>query len=126
MPREFSRTRRLSEQFQREIAGMLQREVKDPRLRGVTVSGVEVSRDLAHAKIYVSCLDDKVEKEILKALEHASGFLRSGLARRIKIRSMPRLHYYYDKSLATGERLSSLIDQAVSASDHPPGAGEDT
>ncbi len=104
---------------------MLQRDVSDPRLNAVTVSAVDVSRDLSHAKVYVSCLNDNAEKEVLKALEHASGFLRSGLARRLKIRAMPQLHFAYDNSLATGERISSLIDQAVSSESHPAPAGEE-
>ncbi len=104
---------------------MLQREVNDPRLGSVTVSAVEVARDLAHAKVYVSCLKGNDVAEIMEGLEHASGFLRSGLARRVKIRTMPQLRFIYDTSIDTGERISLLIDKAISADSHGSSSGEE-
>lgn len=94
---------------------MLLREVQDPRLAGITVSAVEVSRDLAHARVYVTFLgtDDKAVETGLQGLEHAAGFLRSLLAKRLKIRTVPDLHFIHDISIIRGARLSALIDEAV-------------
>lgn len=114
MAKDFSRTDRLNELVQRELAQMIQQEVKDPRLGMVTVSAVEITRDLAYAKVYVSIYDtdDKI-KQNLAILNHAAGFLRSMLAKRIKIRTVPELHFIYDNSIVEGQRLSSIIDQAI-------------
>lgn len=120
MAREFGRTSRVADQIQRELAELLQREVQDPRLHGVTVSGVEVSRDLAVAKVFISsALEAHPPAELLAALASARGFLRSNLARRLRMRTVPELRFSYDDSLERGDRLASLIDRAVAA-DHPP------
>ena len=115
--REFKRTDRVGDQLQKELAILIQREVKDPRLGMVTVSGVTVSRDLGYADVYVTLLgEDSAEriKENLKVLKQAAGFLRSQIARRVKLRHVPELRFHYDESVVRGQRLSSLIDQAVS------------
>ncbi|MCE8035879.1 30S ribosome-binding factor RbfA [Halomonas sp. MCCC 1A11057] len=114
--REFKRTDRVGDQLQKELAVLIQREVKDPRLGMVTVSGVTVSRDLGYADVYVTLLgEDSPEriKENLKVLRQAGGFLRSQIARRIKLRHVPELRFHYDESVVRGQRLSSLIDEAV-------------
>ncbi|MDJ0862605.1 MAG: 30S ribosome-binding factor RbfA [Gammaproteobacteria bacterium] len=115
MPREFSRTQRVADQIHREIADMLRREVSDPRLAAVTVSAVKISRDLSHAKIYVTFLepDDGATAPAMQALGHAAGFLRKGLARRIKMRAVPELRFVHDTSVSRGLHLSELIDRAV-------------
>lgn len=116
--REFKRTDRVGDQLQKELAVLIQREVKDPRLGMVTVSGVTVSRDLGYADVYVTLLgEDSHErvKENLKVLRQAGGFLRSQIARRIKLRHVPELRFHYDESVVRGHRLSSLIEQAVSS-----------
>lgn len=115
MPREFSRSRRVGEQIQRELADLIQRELKDPRLGFVTVSGVEVSRDMAYAKVFVSVLGsegDDVERN-LQALTRAAGFLRRELGRRIKLRNTPELRFVYDESIERGARMDALIRRAV-------------
>jgi len=114
--REFKRTDRVADQLQKELAVLIQREVKDPRLGLVTVSGVEVSRDLGYADVHVTLLgEDTPEriKENLKVLKQAAGFLRGQIARRIKLRHVPELRFHYDESVVRGQRLSSLIDEAV-------------
>lgn len=114
--REFKRTDRVADQLQKELAVLIQREVKDPRLGMVTVSGVEVSRDLGYADVHVTLLgEDTPEriKENLKVLKQAAGFLRGQIARRIKLRHVPELRFHYDESVVRGQRLSSLIDEAV-------------
>ncbi len=112
---DFSRTRRVGEQMQRELAELIQREVRDPRVGMVTVSAVEVSRDMAHAKVFVTRLDEEGMDEALKALGRAAGFLRRELGRRMRLRSIPQLHFVYDVSIARGNRLSALIDEAVAS-----------
>ncbi|MFY0992224.1 30S ribosome-binding factor RbfA [Halomonas sp. C05BenzN] len=116
--REFKRTDRVADQLQKELAVLIQREVKDPRLGMVTVSGVEVSRDLGYADVHVTLLgEDTPEriKENLKVLRQAAGFLRGQIARRIKLRHVPELRFHYDESVVRGQRLSSLIDEAVAS-----------
>jgi ribosome-binding factor A len=114
MPKDFSRTRRVAEQMQRELALLLQREIRDPRLASVTVSGVEVSRDLAVAKVYFTLFDDQVDPaDALHALEKASGFLRHSLGEKLIMRSTPQLRFIYDQTLVKGTELTNLIDQAV-------------
>ena len=101
MAKEFSRVDRLAQQMQQEMAFILQREIKDPRLHSmITVSDVDVSKDLSHAKIYVTFLGleaDKV-KQNLDILNDASGFIRSLIAKRIQARIVPTVRFYFDKS----------------------------
>lgn len=94
---------------------MLRREVSDPRLTSVTVAAVKVSRDLSHAKVYVTFLEPDESRVIsgMQALRHAAGFLRSGLARRLKMRAVPELRFIHDTSVSHGLHLSELIEQAV-------------
>ncbi|WP_067585861.1 30S ribosome-binding factor RbfA [Endozoicomonas ascidiicola] len=116
MAKEYSRAQRVADQIQKELAQLIQLEMKDPRLGMVTVSIVEVSRDMSFADIYVSFLgvDDQEQiDESLKVLNQASGFLRSQLARAVKLRFTPQLRFFFDNSLRRGAYLSSLIDQAV-------------
>ncbi|QDP01530.1 30S ribosome-binding factor RbfA [Thalassotalea sp. PS06] len=116
MAREYARTDRVAQQIQKEVAMILQREIKDPRLSMMTVSAVEVTRDLAYAKVFVTFFDDEPEKiaAAMKVLEEASGYVRSLLAKRLRARIMPNLRFEYDKSLVEGVRMSTLVDQAVS------------
>ena len=126
--REFKRTDRVADQLQQELAVLIQREVKDPRLGMVTVSGVTVSRDLGYADVHITLLgdDDPARiKENLAVLKRAAGFLRSQIARRIKLRHVPELRFHYDESVSRGHKLSSLIDQAVEA-DRERNEGERT
>ncbi len=120
MPRDFPRTRRVGEQIQRELATLIRDEVRDPRVGLVSVSAVEVSRDLSHAKVYVSTLGEQEEiTELLKALEGAAGFLRHLLGQSLKMRHVPQLHFKQDHSLQEGARLSALIDSVVKADAKP-------
>jgi len=116
MPRDFSRTRRVADQIQRELAELVRDEVRDPRVGSVTVSEVRVTRDLAHARVLVTQLGAEREAslEMVEALNHAAGFLRTQLARRLRLRTVPALHFEHDDSFDRGARLSRLIDEAVS------------
>ena len=129
------RVQRVADQIQRELATLVQLEVKDPRVGMVSITGVDVSKDLAYAKIFITVLNtlsddgevndstlsapgelDKLEiEENLKALKKASGFLRTMLAKRLRIRSVPKLEFHYDGSIERGQQLSSLIDDALAA-----------
>ncbi|MDC9588012.1 30S ribosome-binding factor RbfA [Xenorhabdus sp. XENO-10] len=120
MAREFSRTQRVAQEMQKEIAIILQREVKDPRIGMATVSGVEVSRDLAYAKVFVTFLNVLVEghdsdrvEEGIKALNEASGFIRSLLGKAMRLRVIPELTFSYDSSLVEGMRMSNLVSNVV-------------
>ncbi|MCR3929781.1 30S ribosome-binding factor RbfA [Aeromonas caviae] len=117
MAREFSRTRRVGQQIQREIALILQREVKDPRIGMVTVSDVEVSKDLNYAKVYVTFLqlenDAERIKEGLKGLTEAAGYIRNLLGSAMRLRVVPELRFYYDQTLVEGMRLSNLVTNTV-------------
>ena len=115
MPKEFSRTQRVGEQIQRELASILQLDMKDPRLGMVTVSAVEVSRDMSLATVHVTFLglDEADEiKQAIRLLADAAGFLRTELSHRMRLRFTPQLRFRYDESLVRGRLLSSLIDQA--------------
>ncbi len=115
MAKEFSRTRRVGQEIQREVALILQREVKDPRIGMVTVSGVDVSRDLSHAKVYVTLFEqdaDKV-KETLKGLREATPYIRSLIGKRVRMRVVPELKFMHDTSLIDGMKLSNKVSQAI-------------
>jgi ribosome-binding factor A len=114
MPREFSRTHRVAEQLQRELAVLVRDEIKDPRLGMVSISGAEVSRDLAYATVYISVLgDDKAVADSLAVLNRAAGFLRHRLGQLMRIRIVPQLKFEFDSSLQEGARMDALIDAAL-------------
>lgn len=118
MPKEFSRSSRVAEQIQRELAELIQLELKDPRVGLITLTGVDLTADYAHAKVFYTTLADAAVREGVDAgLRRASGFLRRELGRRIRIHTLPELHFVFDASVERGDRLSRLIDEAVQA-DH--------
>lgn len=102
-------------QIQKEIAVILQREIKDPRIGMVTVSEVEVSRDLGHAKVFVSSFEQEPEKqkEVLSALKESQPYVRSLLSKVMRMRSVPEIRFHLDTSLIDGLRMSKLVDEAV-------------
>ncbi|GAB2694795.1 30S ribosome-binding factor RbfA [Aliiglaciecola sp. 3_MG-2023] len=117
MAREFSRTERVGQQIHKEVASIFQNEFKnrDPRLGMVTVSGVDVSRDLAHAKVYVTFFETDEEKLKLfnQILEDNKGFIRTLLAKRMRMRAVPALKFYQDTSITEGIRISTLVSQTL-------------
>ena len=115
MPRDFPRTRRIADQIQRELAELIRLELKDPRVPGlVTITGVEVSSDQSHAKVFFTLLGDESRiEEATTGLRSAAGFLRTQLGHRMKLRVVPQLDFKYDTSVERGVRLSHLIDEAV-------------
>jgi ribosome-binding factor A len=117
MAREFSRTDRVGQQIHKEIASILQNEFKnrDPRLGMVTVSAVEVSRDLAYAKIFVTFFenDEDVMNNYLDILVENKGYIRTLLAGRMRMRAVPAIKFVRDGSLSEGIRISNLVDGAL-------------
>ncbi len=114
MPREFTRSTRVAEQLRREIGELLRHAVKDPRAQGATITDVEVSKDVSHARVYFSQLDDAPEqvKETENALNRAAGYLRRELSQIMRMRHVPELKFVYDRSVAEGMRMDALIDAA--------------
>jgi ribosome-binding factor A len=118
--RHSQRARRVGDEIQRELAEILRDGLKDPRVGRVTITAVEVSADLSHAKVFITHLAGREHAdEAVRALQHTAGFLRSELGHRMKLYSVPQLHFAYDDSIESGLRLSQLIDEAV-ASDRKP------
>ena len=121
MAKEYSRTQRVADYLQRELAALIQHEVRDPRVGMVSITGVNVSRDLGHAKIYVTVLGrDSGEdaSDSIEALNKAAGFLRSLLSRDSNMRSVPQLRFYFDTSVGRGRHLEDLIRRATDADRH--------
>lgn len=116
MPSDYPRSHRVADYIQRELSGLIRNELKDPRLSPMlTIAAVEVSRDLSVAKIYFSVFDADEREPTQLALDSAGGFLRKQLARRMKIRSVPQLRFYYDDSAEHGAHMSALIADAVAS-----------
>jgi ribosome-binding factor A len=116
--KEFSRTARIADFLKRELGSFIQKELRDPRLGMVSVIDAQVSRDLSHAKIYVTVMGkDTAEeaKESLAVLNKAAGFLRSQVAKVNNARTTPQLRFYYDASVNRGQHISKLIQDAVEA-----------
>ena len=122
MPAEFSRTQRLGEQIKRDLASLIQRALKDPRIGMITVNFVDLSKDLSYADVNITVLvaDDSDDKiiESLTILNKASPFLRKELGRALKVRKVPHLRFHYDDSLKRGARINALIHQALQSDRH--------
>ncbi len=115
MAKEFSRTQRVAQQLQKELAVILQRELKNPRIAMTTISSVEVSRDMGYAKIYVTffTIGDQTVEESLKLLREIAPYIRSLLGKQIRLRVTPELTFIFDESLTEGMRISNLVSSAV-------------
>jgi ribosome-binding factor A len=114
-PKDFSRAERVAGQLRRDLARLIQQEVKDPAVGFVSVSDVEVTRDLSHAKVFVTVFEPEKAGESLRALHHAAGFLRRRLARELSLRQVPELHFVHDDSVEKGGRIDRLIEEALDA-----------
>jgi ribosome-binding factor A len=112
------RQQRVAHRMREEIANLIDRRAEDPRLHGLTVTGVEVSPDLRQALVYVSALvGAEGSREALAGLEHAKGFFRHELAARLDLRVVPNLIFRWDTSLETGERISRILDELAQSDD---------
>lgn len=125
MPR-FKRTDRINEQLRQEIAMLLQTGVRDPRVGVATITAVETSRELDHAKVYVTALGDEAEKEeVLVGLRSAAPFIRGQLGRRLHMRRIPELHFELDRMLAEATRIESLLREVLPEDAQPVDAAGD-
>jgi len=120
MAKDYARTARVGQQIQRELAELIRLELKDPRVRLVTLTDVEVAADYSHAKVFYTGLEGQ-SAALQQGLERASGFLRSQVAHSMKLRVFPQLHFVYDTSVERGTHLSHLIDQAVASDKNQAG-----
>lgn len=120
MPRQFSRSRRVEDLVQRELALLIQKELSDSHLGLITVSGVNISPDLKNAKIYVTSIGDGVEMDqVIKTLNEISGHFRHELAKVLTLRVVPKLTFEFDSSIERARRLTTLIDSL-----HHPDEGD--
>lgn len=118
MAKEYSRTQRVADYLQRELATLIQQELRDPRIGMVSITSVDVSRDLGHARVYFTVLGSDSSEEAadsIEALNKAAGFLRSQLSRDATMRSVPQLRFYFDTSVGQGRHLEDLIKRAADA-----------
>lgn len=118
MPQEYTRVQRIGDYLKRELALLIQQQVRDPRVGMVSVNDVEVSRDLAHAKVFITFVGDRTPEDrdvAIKVLNKAGGFLRTHIASTNHMRTTPRLGFVYDASVQRGAELTALIDRAVAA-----------
>lgn len=113
MPREFPRARRVSEQIHRILSETIRENLENQRLGFITLTHVEVSRDMSHAKVFFSVLEPKNRAAALEQLRNARGFLRGQLAGQLRMRNIPELHFLYDESLERGARVTAMIDEAL-------------
>ena len=132
MGREFERTQRVSHFLHEELARLLQSTVRDPRVQEVNLTGVEVSRDLSHAKVFFTLMSDaspEERAEVTAVLSKVSGFLRSELAKASAMRTVPRLSFRFDESVGRGRDMESLLREVRQADEQlhtggPEGASE--
>ena len=115
MPKEYARSERVAQMINRQLAMILRNDVNDPRVSGLTVTDVEVTKDLRQAKVYVSSmLDNDVDiSDTMAAVDKANGFLRRRLANVMELRHCPNLLFAYDSSISDGAKMSALIDKAL-------------
>ncbi len=116
----FARADRVAEQVRRDLAALIQTEVKDPRVKLVSLTAVELTPDYAHAKVFFTTLDSDHLAAVQQGLDRASGFLRRALGKGLHIHTLPQLHFIHDTSVERGTSLSQLIDQANALSDQTP------
>ena len=115
MPREFNRSERVAGQIRRDLARLIQQEIKDPAVGFVSLSDVEVTRDLAHAKVFITVYDPEKAVDSLQALRRAATFLRRRLGQELRLRHVPELHFLHDDSVEQGSHIDQLIERALSA-----------
>lgn len=125
MPREFSRSQRLGNEILRTLSEVLRSETKDPRLRDVSLTSVDLSRDLGVARVYFSLIDPGADPQaVLEGLHSAAGFLRGRLGRELQVRHVPDLRFLHDDSAERAAHISRIIDAAV-VRDDPVGDDEE-
>ncbi|MCD9086606.1 30S ribosome-binding factor RbfA [Stenotrophomonas sp. SY1] len=125
MPKTFHRTDRVSAQIRRDLGTLVHAAVREHGLPSVSVSDVEVTRDMAHAKVFVTALMPERSAEAVKGLRELSVELRMALARAMKLRHVPELHFHYDDSVDRGERIDNLLRDLAPPPEPKPGSDEE-
>ena len=105
------KSKKIGSLFEREISMIILEEVKEPKVKGVTITGCDVTNDLSFAKVYFTCLDRNHKEDIEKALNKASGFIEISLSKKIDIRKMPKISFHYDTSIEYGEEIEKKIEE---------------
>ena len=105
------RVERLNEQFRRELMDILQNQVRDPRVGSVTITAVEVTPDLYHAKVYLTALDPDVREDTMLGLHAAGAYIRREIGQRLHIRRAPELHFVWDETLENAQRIEKLLSE---------------
>ena len=118
MARDFKRSERVAGQLRRDLARLIQQEIKDPAVGFVSLSDVEVTRDLSHAKVFITVFEPDKAKDSLKALRRAASFLRLRLGQELRLRHVPELHFVHDDSVEQGSHIDELIAKALNADEH--------
>lgn len=129
MAKEFHRADRVANAMRRELAQLIQQQLRDPRVGMVNINDIEVSRDLSTARVFVTLVGEEDRGKIdtsLATLNGAAGFLRTQLARLLALRSVPRMHFRYDETSLRGQRLSALIQRAVQSDRQERAASDDS
>jgi ribosome-binding factor A len=112
-PRDFTRSERVAGQLRRDLARLIQQEIKDPEVGFISLSDVEVTRDLSHAKIYITVFNPETAETSIKALRRAAAFLRRRLGKELRLRHVPELHFVHDDSVEKGSHIDELIAKAL-------------
>ena len=115
MPREFKRSERVAGQIRRDLAKLIQTEIKDPEVGFISLSDVEVTRDLSHAKVFITVFNPETADTSIKALRRAAAFLRRRLGQELRLRHVPELHFVHDDSVEQGSHIDELIAKALNA-----------
>ena len=113
MKKKSGRPQKLGDLIQREVSDLIRLEVRDPRVGMITITSVDVSPDMTHAKIFFTVLEKDKLQDTLEGLKRSAGFLRAQLAKRVQMYTTPELRFVYDESVERGDRLSRLIDEAL-------------
>ena len=125
MANDYPRSYRVADHIQRELAGIIRLQAKDPRISEMlTIAAVEVSRDLSLARVYYTLLDAAEQQQTQQGLENSAGFLRKKLSEVLSMRAVPALRFYYDDSVERGNQMSALIDAAVDSNTTDAGHDE--
>ncbi len=114
-PRDFKRHERVAGQMRRDLAKLIQHEIKDPEVGFVSLSDVEVTRDLSHAKVFITVFEPEKAQGSLKALRRAASFLRRRLGQELRLRHVPELHFVHDDSVEKGSHIDDLISKALNS-----------
>ena len=115
--KDYSRSERVADQIQREVAEIIAQELEDPRIGRVTVSGSSLSKDLSNATLFITMPADGDVQRALQGLNRASGFVRKRLGQRVRMRYVPRLRFAHDETLERATRVGELIDAAIRTAD---------